>query len=413
LNYLSGKGRDGSAWLPSRLRWEDDLFTIRDRQTARLLRQNVGFILAEEPAPVAIQTAAGNVSAEDFDAPASQPVGSVDQAFAERLQPGDRFLLDGRCLEFRRREDEVVMVDEVPGRPAVPRWGGEGWPLSAELARRLYRLRVRSAEALRDGPDSLGELLRREYNLEGAAVQALVTLFERQECASEVPDEATCLIEAVATEEGFDYYVHTPLNRLANDALTRVALSRLSRSGGRPGRSLVADLGFALQGCGGFEDVPASLRTLLAAEGFEEDLGTALAGSIAVRTRFQRVAQTGLMMLRNPLGRRRRVGGRNWGERRLYEQVAATDPEFVLVRQAEREVREEVCDTPSALAYVRQLPSLTVRCRRLAQPSPFVEGWTQAGQGVEEIVESPAEVLQRLHAQLTGGDGSGGMDARP
>jgi ATP-dependent Lhr-like helicase len=402
LNYLSGKGRDGSAWLPARLRWEDGLFTIRDRQTARLLRQNVGFILAEEPAPVVLQPGSGVVSSEDFGEPTPQPVGSVDQAFAERLQPGDRFLLDGRCLEFRRREGESVVVDEVAGRPAVPRWNGEGWPLSAELARRLYRLRVRAAETLRDGREALTGMFRREYGLEGEAAQALVTLFERQECVSEVPDEATCLVEAVATEAGFDYYVHTPLNRLANDALARVVLFRLAREESRPGRSLVADLGFALQGCGGFADLPVTIRKLLTPERFEEDLEAALAGSVSVRIRFQRVAQTGLMTLRNPLGRRRRVGGRSWGERRLYEQVAVTDPEFVLVRQAEREVREEVCDASTALAFVRQLPVMTVRCRWLGQPSPFVESWTQAGLGVAEVVESPAETLQRLHAQLTG-----------
>jgi len=30
------------------------------------------------------------------------------------------------------------------------------------------------------------------------------------------------------------------------------------------------------------------------------------------------------MLLRNPLGRRRRVGGADWGERRLFEQVRET-----------------------------------------------------------------------------------------
>ena len=52
-------------------------------------------------------------------------VGEVDDAFADRLQPGDRFLLDGRCLEFRRREDQALLVHEVVGRPVVPRWAGQ------------------------------------------------------------------------------------------------------------------------------------------------------------------------------------------------------------------------------------------------------------------------------------------------
>ena len=61
------------------------------------------------------------------------------------------------------------------------------------------------------------------------------------------------------------------------------------------------------------------------------------------------------MLLRNPLGRGRRVGGRDWGERRLFDQVRARDPDFVLLRQAAREVRADLCDAAAALRYVEEL----------------------------------------------------------
>src|SRR5205814_3464855 len=120
----------------------DSALTIRDEWTARLLRRNLGTILAEEAVPVLLAGVpdAGGEPDEERPSPAGRPVGQVDQAFADRLQPGDRFLLDGRCLEFRRAEGGALLVEEVGGRPAVPRWGGDGWPLSTELARRLYLL---------------------------------------------------------------------------------------------------------------------------------------------------------------------------------------------------------------------------------------------------------------------------------
>src|SRR5437879_2492954 len=80
----------------------------------------------------------------------------------------------------------------------------------------------------------------------------------------------------------------------------------------------------------------------------------------------------------------RRVGGNRWGERRLFDQVRAAAPDFVLLRQAEREVFEEVCDAGAAREYLGQLPHLEVRCRWLAQPSPLVEAWTQTTTGVAE-----------------------------
>jgi Lhr-like helicase len=128
--------------------------------------------------------------------------------------------------------------------------------------------------------------------------------------------------------------------------------------------------------------------------------------SHTLRERFRRVATTGLMLLRNPLGSRRRVGGAAWGEERLFDQVRAADPDFVLLRQALREVRES-CDAAAARAYVEALPRRVVRCRWLAQVSPFAQNWTQAVAGPAQPADSPSEALQRLQDALLGGDPAG------
>ena len=280
-------------------------------------------------------------------------VGDVDQSFADRLQPGDRFLLDGRCLEFRRREGTTLIVDETPGRPATPRWGGDGLPLSTELARRLFLLRVQAAEALRDGPMALAELLRSEYALVDDAAMLLMAYFQRQECVSEIPDGEMLLIEEVLSDQGADYYLHTPMNRKGNDALARVAVHRLARAGVRAA-AVVADLGFALRLYDELDDPAAAMRAMLDVDQFDADLAAALADGPALRQRFGQVALTGLMLLRNPLGKGRHVGGRDWGERRLFDQVQVRDPDFLLLRQAEREVRADLCDAKAARSTSRK-----------------------------------------------------------
>jgi ATP-dependent Lhr-like helicase len=320
-------------------------------------------------------------------------------------------LLDGRCLELRRREGGALLVDDVPGRPQAPHWAGEGLPLSPELARRLFVLRMQAAEALREGPEALKALLQHDYNLRGEAVTDLVDYFGRQDSLSEIPDTTTLLIEVVVSADGANLYLHTPLNRQGNDAVARVAVLRLARDRGLSAQSVVADLGLALVlRRGAPPDVAGLVRELLAGDGFGPDLDQALAEAPALRARFQRVAQTGLMLLRNPIGGRRRVGGRDWGGRRLFEQVRAHDPDFVFLRQAGREVRRDVCDGEAALSYAQELPGLIVRCRWLARPSPFVEAWTHPGVGAAESVETPGEALQRLHAALMGGEGNVGPE---
>jgi ATP-dependent Lhr-like helicase len=395
VGYLLGQHRDGSRWLPGRLAGSLQSFHIGDMGMARLLRRNLGTILDEPDCQVR------EILADDL----LRELGRVARTFAERLKPGDRFVLDGRCLEVAWIDSAEVGVREAPGRAGVPHWAGSAWPLSAELARRLFLLRVRAAEALRDGPQFLADLLCREYGLDNVAAAELVAYFQHQETVSEVPDATGVLVELVVESGVTSCFWHTPLNRLANDALARVAVSRLARDCGRSATSAVADLGFALFVRGGLpgEASPAdTLRALLDPSGFDSDLGKVLEEGDAVRQRFAAVAQTGLMLLRQPRGGQRRVGGSDWAARRLFELVRAHNPDFVLLRQARAEVRADLCDAPTARAYAEGLSRLPLRCRYLATPSPFASSWTQREAGGTASAETPEEALRRLHETLIG-----------
>ena len=239
LAYLHGLDPDGRPWLPPRLRGDAGAFAIRDERTARLLRRNLGTILAEERVAVLASFSRDPEGSAD---PSWLEIGDVDQAFADRLQPGDRFLLDGRCLEFRRREGEMVFVQEVPGRPATPRWAATAGPCP-----RSWRGGFSSCAGRRPTPCATGRqrwprCCGRDYGLDDEASALLLDYFQRQECISEIPDAVSLLIEEVVCDQGADYYLHTPLNRKGNDALARVAVHRLAprpgpRRGGSGGRS--------------------------------------------------------------------------------------------------------------------------------------------------------------------------------
>jgi ATP-dependent Lhr-like helicase len=272
------------------------------------------------------------------------------------------------------------------------------------LARRLYLLRTRAAEALREGADALTKLLRQDYGLDSEAVRLLTLHFQQQECVSEIPDAATLLIEGVENDRGLELFIHTPLNRPGNDALARVLVSRFVREQAHSTTSVVADLGFVLRVRGTITDPAPLVRRLLREEGFRTELDQALAQSEALRTRFSRVAQTAFMVLRQPEGSRRKVGGSSWTHRRLYESVRQREPEFVLLRQSLSELRLDLCDLEQALEYVGQLPALTIRCRWLSQPSPFSSAWTQTTEGPADNPLTPEEALLRLHTELTGGN---------
>jgi ATP-dependent Lhr-like helicase len=387
LEYLSGRDRDGRDWLPARLHWEDDRFHLADDRTLKLLRRNLGTILGEPTCVVRLR-----------DGPA---LGTVETTFVERLEPGDRFLLDGRALQYDRLERETLWVTEVAARPLTARWHSDGSPLSRTLAERLWLLRQQAAEALRHGGDALERLLRRDYHLTGAALEALAAFFAQQELVSEIPDLQTLLIEVVDHGLLAEYVLHTPLSRAANDALAWVLTRRL---GGQRLQVVAADLGLTLALAEGAVD-EARCRLLLAPERFTEDLHAALADSELFRQRFDRVAKTGLMVLRNPLGRARRVGGTGWAQERLPDLLRARDPEFVLLRQTRRELEQECCDAEAALAFLEQAARRPIRLRRLARPSPFAQALTQNDDSPAEILPTATEALLELQRQLLEGAG--------
>lgn len=395
LDYLTGRRRDGSEWLPPRLCWHGNAFVIANEKTTRLLRRNLGTIVTEDACRVRLR-----LPAEGDELPRDSVVGEVDQGYADQLRPGDRFVLDGRCLEVRHQDEDELIVEEVLGRPLVPRWQGAGVPMPLELARRIALFRARAAETLRDGEAALLRLLGAEQRLGGTAAEEIIRYLRRQECISEVPDPASLLIEHVGMQAMAEYYVHAPLPRPATEALGQVAALRWRRRHGGQPLAVAADLGFVLSIDAGPAIEPAAWRDLLTTERFAEDLAASLREGPLLRQAFARASQTGLMVLRNPAGRKPRVGGRDWAGRQLFDQLLTLAPDFVLLRQAERDARDIGCDGPTATAFVVEAARLPIKLRALPQPSPFGEALLRGLVLAPAELSEPEDVRQRLQGEL-------------
>ena len=366
LRYLAGRKADGSDWLPPRLAIQGAGFSVVSRSVGNLLRRNLGTIVAEEPRPVRLEGA-------------DRLIGELDEAFAERLNAGDRFLLDGRCLRLQKHGDRDLLVEESAGFPWVPRWGSKGPRLGETLARHLFETRRTAAMVLRDGPEAWTAFCRSELRLGPAAADELGDFLDAQESASEIPEPGVALIEAVDRGHGVEYALHTPLHCAGNEAIAAVVQQRLVDGFGGKVTAAAFTLGVLL-----FHeiDVPlgqAAWRRLLDPAGFDRELATHFDAGPHVRTAFASVAQVGLMVLRQPLGGRRRVGGRDWVRRRLFDQLHAIDPDFVLLREARRDARTRMCDADAARRFLESARRGQLRVRCLAEPSPIAAAWLESG----------------------------------
>ncbi len=371
-------------WTSPRIWRRAGLFGIRHRRVARWLRSNIGTITSEESVRVVVD---------------GIELGTLEGSYAERLMPGDRFVLDGRSLEFRRLEQLTVHARTGGSEPALPRWTSDRQSLTSDLALAVAHFREEAALRLADGPCSLRDWLCEAHGLDPDAASVIVDLFETQERLSEVPSSEMLLVEESPHEEGLTYTFHAPLGRSACEALGRAIAARLGRRFGRNMALTVADLGWSIRLPDGAVLQRDELGSLLTPDHFSADVLEGLDRGDLPARRFRHIAGTGLMVLRNPdHGGRRRVGGLLWVSARLYPLVKAACPDHPLLRETHREVLEDLLDAPAALAWLASRP--TIRWRVLDASSPFATAWIDPGASEAYQVESPADALRRLHARL-------------
>ncbi len=374
-------------WTAPRIWKARGRFGIRSRRVIRWFWGNVGTITSEESCRVIAN---------------GTPIGTLESAYAERLQPGDRFVLDGQSLEFRRIEGTVVHANSSGGEPNLPRWSSDRQGLSPELARDLAGFRTRAASLLADGPSSLRSWLMETHDLDPEAAGVIESLITAQERESEVPSDDLLLVEESPSEEdsGFTYTFHAPLGRSAIEALARAMGARLGRRFGRDLALSIADLGWSISLPDGFRLATADIPALVSPVDFADDVVDGLDRGELIARRFRHVAATALMVLRNPEGGRTRVGGMLWVSNRLYPLVRAACPDHPLLRETRREVLEDLLDTRSALDWLASGP--TVRFRSLPSLSPFALAWISSSRREAISFETADDALGRLHARLLG-----------
>ncbi len=104
-----------------RLEEHDGKFQVTDKKVMRKHRMSIGTIVGEVAVQVSYMT--------------GKRLGTVEESFISKLNPGDKFLFAGKLLELVHMRDSVAWVRKGKGTPtAVPRWAGGRMPLSSQLS---------------------------------------------------------------------------------------------------------------------------------------------------------------------------------------------------------------------------------------------------------------------------------------
>jgi ATP-dependent Lhr-like helicase len=350
---------------------DDGVYAVADDRTAKRHRLAVGTIASGATAEVRFVRGGR--------------LGQVDEGFAARLKPGDRFAFAGRTLEFVRLHQMTVQVRLTKRPPnTATRWDGSRLPLSTELA---AAVRAKLADARR-GVFADPEML---------AVRPVLDVQARW---SRIPAADELLVERLMTRDGHHLLLYPFEGRTVHEGVAALLAYRLSRRRPQTFTLAVNDYGLELVSPDPIDVDAASLRPLLAADGLVDDVLASLnAGELAKR-QFREIARVAGLVTPGLPNAGRTAKQLQASSGLFYDVFREYDPGNLLLAQARREVLDRQFEVSRLRAALGRVAGCAVVVTDPPRPTPFA--FPLVVERLREAVSSErlADRVARLAAEL-------------
>jgi len=330
-------------------------------------------------------------------------IGTIDEKFLERLRPGDVFVLAGQSYVFRyTRGNTAQVVSAMKRPPTVPSWFSEMLPLSFDLALEIQKFRKLMNEKLSagKGKEEVMDFINSYLYLDKNAAKAIYNYFNDQYNFSIIPNEKTFLVEYFTDEEQKRFAIfHSLYGRRVNDALSRVFAYLLGRLVHKDVEIIMNDNGFILS-C---EKLPVQQAFNLLKKNEVRGIAfLSIEKSQVLSRRFRHCATRSLMILRSYKGKRKSVGKQQMSSRLLLSAVKRIGDHFPILKEARREVLEDLMDISATEQVVEWINSgkLKVVEKQVSVPSPFAFNLFAWGHADILKMEGRLEFIKRMHEKV-------------
>ena len=320
-------------------RGEDGIYRVVERRIAYRHRLSIGTIASD--GAVAVKFLRGG------------SLGSIEEAFAGALRPGDPFHFAGRTLRLVRLEDMTAYVRLARDRDgATPSWRGGRLPLSNELGREVEALLAR-------GDDSP----------EWKTLQPLLML---QKQLSDLPGPGHLLVESLAVRQGRQLFLYPFAGRSSNEGLAAVLALRWGRLAPNTIAYAANDYGLVLSAAQDVDLDEAALQQLLSPHGLAADVAAALNLAELARRQFREIARiAGLLAPSLPGRAPRSLRQLQASSGMIYDALRRYDPGHFLLGLAEREVLQRQLDFGALQATLADCAQRPLRLCRPATLTPL------------------------------------------
>jgi len=366
----------------------------RGKLARMIYMTNIGTIPEESFVNVIIQAPADR---------REERIGVIDESFLEKLKRGDVFVLGGQRYQFLYSKGMNAYVNaSVAKPPTIPSWFSEMLPLSFDLAFSIGHFRKLMAELFEKGKKEkeIKEFISSYLYIDQNSIDSIYNYFWEQYKFSRIPHESRLLVENW-NDAGKHYVIfHSLYGRRVNDALSRAIAYVVGRLGGRDIGIGINDNGFFLASQEKM-NIDKALRTLNP-KNLKDVLEEAIENTEMFKRRFRHCATRSLMILRNYKGKSKTVGKQQMKSGFLLAAARKTSKDFPILREARREVLEDLMDLEKARQVLTWIEEGRVKVETLHKelPSPFALNLVM--QGIADLmkIEDKIAFLQRMHAAI-------------
>ena len=330
-----------------------------------------------------------------------QTVGTIEEAFLERLRPGDIFVLGGNVYQFKFSRGMVAQVSASANRPpTVPSWFSEMLPLSFDLALDIGRFRRLLGERFcsNKSEKELLEFIRNYLPLDNNAAESIYRYFYEQYNYAEIPSNSRIVVEHYTDEKGGKYIVfHSLFGRRVNDCLSRAVAFAIARTQHRDAEIGINDNGFYISSRNKV-NVTGAFK-LLKSKDLRKVMNMAIDRSEVLKRRFRHCAARALMILRQYKGHTKHVGRQQVSSMILMNAVKRISNDFAILKEARREVLEDLMDIENAQKVLEGIEQKKIKVDEIHTqiPSPFA--FNLVAQGITDVmkIEDRVEFIRRMH----------------
>ncbi len=347
---------------------------------------NLGTIPSESFIKVSIRTPASRQG---------ETVGKIDEGFLERMKRGDVFVLGGQKYQYLYSKGMTAFVGaDVTKSPTIPSWFSEMLPLSFDVALDIGKFRKLVSERVKNKKECLAFIKEYLYCKDKIA-EVIYEYFREQDAYAEIPHSEKIVVEKF--KENKEYLVfHTLYGRRVNDALSRAYAFAAGRVRGRDVEIGINDNGFFIAGDSLDEE---KIIKWVKSKDLKAILKEAVEKTDVLRRRFRHCAGRSLMILRNYKGIEKSAGKQQIHSEFLFTAVKKISNEFPILREARREVMEDLMDVKSAEKVLNWIEEGKIKIKVVRRPliSPF--GVNLVIQGRSDLIkmEDKVKFLKRMH----------------